>query len=89
MAREGYDMDKVYDDCGMMIYAPEQEVFAGASGCASSAAVTYGYIMNQMQRGRLKRVLVCATGALLSPTSYQQGNSIPCIAHAVAFEGGA
>jgi stage V sporulation protein AD len=88
MLAQGYDMDKVYNDCGLMVYAPEQEVFAGASGCASSAIVTYGYILDQLNKGLLKRVLVCATGALLSPVSYQQGYSIPCIAHAVALEGG-
>lgn len=88
LATEGYDMEKVYNDCGLMVYSPDQDVFAGASGCASSAVVTYSYIMEQMKIGKLKRVLVCATGALLSPISYQQGNSIPCIAHAVAFEGG-
>jgi stage V sporulation protein AD len=85
---EGYDMDKVYNDCGLMIYSPDQEVFSGASGCACSAAVTYSYIMDQLNKGLMKKVLVCATGALLSPVSYQQGNSIPCIAHAVALEGG-
>jgi len=89
MLAQGYAMDDMYNDCGLMIYDPEQEVFAGGSGCASSAVVTYSYIMDQLNRGLLKRVLVCATGALLSPISYQQGNSIPCIAHAVAFEGGA
>jgi stage V sporulation protein AD len=86
---EGYDMDQVYNDCGLMIFTPDQEVFAGGSGCASSAVVTYSYIMDQLNKGLLKKVLVCATGALLSPVSYQQGNSIPCIAHAVALEGGA
>lgn len=89
MLAQNYDMDHVYNDCGLMIYSPDQDVFAGGSGCASSAVVTYSYIMDQLNRGLLKRVLVCATGALLSPVSYQQGNSIPCIAHAVAFEGGA
>jgi len=88
LSKDGYDMDRVYNDCGLMIFSPDQDVFAGASGCACSAAVTYGYIMEQLQRGLLKKVLVCATGALLSPLSYQQGNSIPCIAHAVALEGG-
>lgn len=86
---DGYDMDQVYQDCGLMIYTPEQDVFAGGSGCASSAVVTYSYIMDQLNKGLLKKVLICATGALLSPVSYQQGNSIPCIAHAVALEGGA
>ena len=89
MLAQGYDMVEVYNDCGLMIYSPDQDVFAGGSGCASSAVVTYSYIMDQLNRGLVKKVLVCATGALLSPVSYQQGNSIPCIAHAVAFEGGA
>ncbi|MCM3077962.1 stage V sporulation protein AD [Brevibacillus invocatus] len=89
MLAQGYDMDQVYNDCGLMIYSPDQDVFAGGSGCASSAVVTYSYIMDQLNRGLVKKVLVCATGALLSPVSHQQGNSIPCIAHAVAFEGGA
>ncbi|WP_312108691.1 stage V sporulation protein AD [Brevibacillus reuszeri] len=88
LLQEGYDMDPVYNDCGLMIFSPDQDVFAGGSGCASSAVVTYGYILDQLNRGVLKKVLVCATGALLSPVSYQQGNSIPCIAHAVALEGG-
>lgn len=88
MAAKGFDLEHVYNDCGLMIYTKDQGVFAGASGCASSAAVVYSYIMEQMREGKLKRVLVCATGALLSPTSYQQGNTIPCIAHAVALEGG-
>ena len=87
MLNQGYDLDRVFNDCGLMIYSPDQEVFAGASGCASSASVTYGYIMDQLEKGVLKKVLVVATGALLSPVSYQQGNSIPCVAHAVAFEG--
>ncbi|MDU4696228.1 MULTISPECIES: stage V sporulation protein AD [Paenibacillus] len=76
-----------YQDCGMMIYDYEtQQVQAGASGCACSAVVTYGHLLNRMKRGELKRILVVATGALLSPLSYQQGESIPCIAHAVSIE---
>lgn len=86
--REGYQLGRRYNDCGLMIYSADQDVFAGGSGCACSAAVTYSMIMDQLQKGLLNRVLVCATGALLSPVSYQQGNPIPCIAHAVALEGG-
>ena len=59
---------------------------AGASGCACSAVVTYGHFYNKLCRGELKRILVVATGALLSPLSYQQKESIPCVAHAVAIE---
>ncbi|MBW5448888.1 stage V sporulation protein AD [Cohnella sp. CFH 77786] len=76
-----------YKDCGMMIYDyGKQTVQSGGSGCACSAVVTYGHIMKRIRSGELKRVLVVATGALLSPLSYQQGESIPCIAHAVAIE---
>ncbi|WP_442600498.1 stage V sporulation protein AD [Paenibacillus sp. KN14-4R] len=78
-----------YADCGMMIYDYEtQMVQAGASGCGCSAVVTYGHLLNRMRKGEIKRMLVVATGALLSPISFQQGESIPCIAHAVAIEAG-
>jgi stage V sporulation protein AD len=78
-----------YADCGMMIYDYDtQMVQAGASGCGCSAVVTYGHLLNRMRKGEIKRMLVVATGALLSPLSFQQGESIPCIAHAVAFEAG-
>lgn len=86
LLERGYDMSSVYNDCGLMIFDPEQGVFAGGSGCASSAAVTYGYILKQLNEKKLNKVLIVATGALLSPVSYQQGESIPCIAHAVAIE---
>ncbi|MCR8631490.1 MULTISPECIES: stage V sporulation protein AD [Paenibacillus] len=80
----------IYKDCGLMIYDIEKQpvVCAGGSGCGCSASVTYGHIMKQIRNGDLKRVLVIATGALLSPLSFQQGESIPCIAHAVSIEGG-
>jgi stage V sporulation protein AD len=77
-----------FTDCGMMIYRQEQPVFAGGSGCACAATVTYGHLLNRMLRGELKKILVVATGALLSPLSYQQKESIPGIAHAVALEMG-
>jgi stage V sporulation protein AD len=75
-----------FGDCGLMIYCKDQPVMAGGSGCACSACVTYGHIVNRMKKGELKRVLIVATGALLSPISYQQKESIPCVAHAVALE---
>lgn len=75
-----------FGDCGLMIYREDQPVQAGASGCGCSASVTYGHVLNQMRKGELRKVLIVATGALLSPISYQQKESIPCIAHAVAIE---
>jgi stage V sporulation protein AD len=78
-----------YDDCGLMIFNREKQgVQAGGSGCACSAVVTYGHLLKKLRSGELKRILVVATGALLSPLSFQQGESIPCIAHAVAIESG-
>jgi len=78
-----------YVDCGMLIYNyDKQEVFAGGSGCACSAVVTYGHLLKRLQKGEFNRILVVATGALMSPLSFQQGESIPCIAHAVALERG-
>ena len=77
----------VFGDCGMMIYNYEtQSVQAGASGCGCSATVTYGHLLKRIREGDLKRLLVVATGALLSPLSFQQGESIPSIAHAVSIE---
>lgn len=79
--------DEIFTDCGLLIYGENQpEVLAGGSGCGCSATVTYGHIMNRMKKGELKKVLIVATGALLSPLSYQQNESIPCIAHAVSIE---
>ncbi|WP_079911392.1 stage V sporulation protein AD [Paenibacillus sp. 32352] len=77
-----------YDDCGLMIYDREKQPFAmaGGSGCGCSAAVTYGHLLKKLQKGEYNRMLVVATGALLSPLTFQQGESIPCIAHAVAIE---
>lgn len=73
-------------DCGMLIYKDTQPVLAGGSGCACSATTTYGHFLNRMRKGELKKILVVATGALLSPMSYQQKETIPCIAHAVSIE---
>ncbi len=78
--------DDRFTDCGILIYSEDQPVIAGGSGCGCSAIVTYGHLINRMKKGELDRILVVATGALLSPLSYQQKDSIPCIAHAVAIE---
>lgn len=75
-----------FNDCGLLIYGNNPQVFSGGSGCACSATVTYGHLLKRMMKGELKKLLIVATGALLSPMSYQQKESIPCIAHAVAIE---
>ncbi|WP_040948295.1 stage V sporulation protein AD [Gorillibacterium massiliense] len=76
-----------FTDCGLMIYdRKKQQVQAGGSGCGCSASVTYGHLLNRLEKGEVKRILVVATGALLSQISAQQGETIPCIAHAVAIE---
>lgn len=69
-----------------MIYREDQPVEAGASGAGCSATVFYGHILKEMAKGNLNRVLMVATGALLSPITFQQNESIPCIAHAVSIE---
>lgn len=83
----GIDIEKNYNDCGVMLYdIKNQPVMAGASGPCSSALVTYSYILNKMKKGELSRVLLVATGALMSQTSVNQKLSIPSIAHAVSLE---
>lgn len=73
-------------DCGLMIYKDEQPVHAGGSGSACCAVVTYGHLLKKMHEGVYRRILVVATGALMSPLTYQQKETIPCIAHAVSIE---
>ncbi|MDF2700654.1 MAG: stage sporulation protein [Haloplasmataceae bacterium] len=86
MKEEGFDLSNIHDDCGKLIYSEDQPVFAGGSGCACSAVVTYGYFKNLFDNKKLNRILVVATGALLNPTILLQNETIPCIAHAVALE---
>ncbi|MBS5937584.1 stage V sporulation protein AD [Clostridium sartagoforme] len=78
--------EDIFTDCGLLIYSKDQPSFCGGSGCACSATVTYGHLLNRMRKGELKKILVVATGALMSPISFQQKESIPCVAHAVSIE---
>lgn len=80
--------EEQFVDCGLVIYRDGQPVQAGASGSACSAVVTYGHFLKAMQTGQLQRILIVATGSLHSPLSIQQGDAIPCIAHAVSIETG-
>ncbi|SHH64005.1 stage V sporulation protein AD [Sporanaerobacter acetigenes] len=86
MKEQGYDISKVYTDCGIKIFdSKKQDTHAGGSGCGCSAVVFNGYIYNEMLNGNLNKVLLISTGALHSPTMTQQGESIPGIAHAVTI----
>ena len=86
-AADGVKLGARYMDCGVLIYdLRTQDVHAGGSGCGCCASVLCGHILPAMRKGIWKRVLVAATGALMSPTSAQQGASIPGICHAVAIE---
>ncbi|MGG3574913.1 stage V sporulation protein AD [Bacillus gobiensis] len=86
LKEDGITVGTKHDDCGLMIYSPDQNVQAGGSGCACSAVVTYGHLFKELEAGNLNRILVVATGALLSPTMIQQKETIPTIAHGVVFE---
>lgn len=83
MREKGMDISKVHMDCGMEIYDQSQDAHAGGSGCGCSAVVLSAYILKQLEEGKWKRVLFVPTGALLSKTSFNEGQSIPGIAHAV------
>lgn len=82
--RDGVNLGERYNDCGLMIFDLEQQdVHAGGSGCGCAASVLCGPLLGRMAQGRLRRILLCATGALMSPLATQQGESIPAVCHAV------
>ena len=82
----GYDIKDVHADCGVMIYDMDlQDVHAGGSGCGCSASVVCGRIMRMLKEKKIKNVLFAGTGALMSPLSALQGDTIPAVTHAVLF----
>ena len=83
---EGYTLGDNYYDCGRLVYSGKQKVDMGGSGCGCSAITLNGFIFSKLQTGEYKRVLFMATGALLSPTTSYQGETIPSVANAVVFE---
>lgn len=84
LLKDNIDISKVHNDCGKMLYnLKEQQVNSGGSGCGCGASVLCSLILQQIKDGILKDVLFIGTGALMSPTSTQQGESIPAIAHLV------
>lgn len=87
--RDGFPLGGKLADCGTLVFDNTvQDVHAGGSGCGCSAITLCGYLLDQLHCGKLKRILFCGTGALLSPTSTQQGLSIPGVCHAVSIVGG-
>lgn len=85
--RDGSTLGANYLDCGVLIFDRlKQDVHSGGSGCGCSASVFCSYLMQNLANGTWKRLLFAPTGALLSPTSSQQGESIPGICHAIAVE---
>lgn len=82
----GYDISENYMDCGIEIYGKDQNVQSGGSGCGCSAVMLTGYILKMLESMEWKRVLFVPTGALLSQVSFNEGNSVPGIAHAVLLE---
>ncbi len=83
---KGYDISSNHVDCGEIIYKVIEDEFQGGSGAGCSAVVMNSYVFTKMSAGLYKRVLFAATGALLSTVSSGQGESIPCISHAVELE---
>lgn len=86
-AEQGYDIRENHMDCGIEIYDKEtQDTHAGGSGCGCSAVTLSSYILPLLEHGDWHRVLFLPTGALLSPTSFNEGQTIPGIAHGVVLE---
>lgn len=87
LKEKGYDISKVHMDCGIEMFdASKQDTHAGGSGCGCAATVLTGYVFKQLKKKAFKKVLFIPTGALMSPVSFNEGNSIPGIAHCVQIE---
>jgi len=87
LANKGIDISTNHNDCGKLIFDIEtQDMHAGGSGCGCCASVFAGYIYELLKTKKINKVLLVATGALMSPISLGQGESIPSIAHAIAIE---
>ncbi len=87
--RDGFPLGGKLTDCGTLIFdQASQDVHSGGSGCGCSAVTLCAYLLERLKRGKLRHILFCGTGALLSPTSTQQGLPIPGVCHAVSIQGG-
>ena len=85
--RDGLTLGGKLEDCGCLVFGENQDVHAGGSGCGCSAITLCGYLLDKLSSGKWKRILFCGTGALLSPTSTQQGLPIPGVCHGVSIIG--
>ncbi len=88
MENFGFKLAENYADCGQMIYTNKERSFMGGSGCGCSASVMNSYVLSKLDSGEYKKIILMSTGALVSTTSTQQGETIPGIAHAVVVEKG-
>lgn len=87
--KDGINLGGKLTDCGTLVFDNlKQDVHCGGSGCGCSAITLCGYLLSKLNNGKLKRILFCGTGALLSPTSTMQGLPIPGVCHAVSIQGG-
>jgi len=87
MEKEGFNLNKNYNDCGIMIFDKDtQDTHAGGSGCGCSATTFAGELFEKLKKGDMQKLLFIPTGALMSTTSVQQGESIPGVSHAVCIE---
>ena len=87
--KDGLSLGGKLEDCGTLVFdLSEQDVHSGGSGCGCSAITLCSNLLNRLNKGKLKKILFCGTGALLSPTSTQQGLPIPGVCHAVCITGG-
>jgi len=86
MEDEGVELGLNYGDCGQMYYRREQKTLCGGSGAGCCATVFNSYVIKKMRAGEYKKILLLPTGALLSTTSTQQGDTIPGVCHAIVIE---
>lgn len=86
LKEDNFDISTVHQDCGLMIYnRDKQDVHAGGSGCGCCGSILCSYILDEMRKGKIRNLLFVATGALMSPVSSREGESIPGIAHLINF----
>ena len=86
--QDGMHIAQRHEDCGKLLFDDKQDVHAGGSGCGCAASVLCAHLLPRLADGTWQRIILAATGALMSPTSVQQGESIPGVCHAIVLESG-